>query len=168
MYFYYGCTTVGLKPFANVVTELQLTQFVTMMAQATFILGYGCAYPNRVTAYYLGYILSLFMLFRAFYDNKYVPGKAAVAGGKAIEEDPKPAKGGARAGQQEAAGRRRTATACSARACSRETSRPREVPCPRRWQSRAQAPPQTPGKSPRRGWGHAPEIPRGCPSSPGS
>ena len=101
MYFYYGCACIGVKPFANVVTELQLTQFVTMMAQATFILGYGCAYPNRVTAYYLGYILSLFVLFRAFYDNKYVAPAAAggkpAAGGKAIEEDPKPAKGGARA-----------------------------------------------------------------------
>ena len=99
MYFYYGCACIGVKPFANVVTELQLTQFVTMMAQATFILGYGCAYPNRVTAYYLGYILSLFVLFRAFYDNKYVApaGKATATGGKAIEEDPKPAKGGARA-----------------------------------------------------------------------
>jgi hypothetical protein len=105
VYFYYGCACIGVKPFANVVTELQLTQFVTMMAQAIFILGYGCAYPNRVTAYYLGYILSLFVLFRAFYDNKYVApaagggkAKAAGAGGKAaIEEDPKPVKGGARA-----------------------------------------------------------------------
>ena len=58
MYFYYGCACIGIKPFANVVTELQLTQFVTMMAQALFILGFDCAYPHRVTGFYLGYILS--------------------------------------------------------------------------------------------------------------
>ena len=98
MYFYYGCACIGVKPFANVVTELQLTQFVTMMAQATFILGYGCAYPNRVTAYYLGYILSLFVLFRAFYTVKYVAPKEkgakkleAASPAAAAAEDPKAA-----------------------------------------------------------------------------
>ena len=75
MYFYYGCATVGLKPFANVVTELQLTQFVTMMAQAIVILAFGCAYPNRVVAFYLCYIFVLFVLFRAFYAVKYVAPK---------------------------------------------------------------------------------------------
>jgi len=98
VYFYYGCTTVGLKPFANVVTELQLTQFVTMMTQAVVILGFGCAYPNRVTAYYLGYILSLFVLFRAFYTVKYVAPKEkgakkleAASPAAAAAEDPKAA-----------------------------------------------------------------------------
>ena len=107
MYFYYGCTTVGLKPFANVVTELQLTQFVTMMTQAVAILGLNCAYPHRVTGYYLAYILSLFVLFRAFYTVKYVAPKAK--GGKEAApaaEDPKPAARGGKASPAAPAPRR--------------------------------------------------------------
>ncbi len=101
VYFYYGCTTVGLKPFANVVTELQLTQFVTMMTQAIVILAFGCAYPNRVTGYYLAYILSLFMLFRAFYTVKYVApkdkGAKKAEAPAAAAEDPKARKAAAAA-----------------------------------------------------------------------
>ena len=73
--FHFGCAAGGLKPFANVVTELQLTQFVTMMAQAIAILAFGCAYPNRVVAFYLCYIFVLFALFRAFYAVKHVAPK---------------------------------------------------------------------------------------------
>ena len=105
MYFYYGCTTLGLKPFANVVTELQLTQFVTMMLQAVTILALDCAYPHRVTAYYLGYIMSLFGLFRAFYTVKYVAPKKAAAGGEA---SPKP--GSAASAAAKPAGRRGSKT----------------------------------------------------------
>jgi elongation of very long chain fatty acids protein 4 len=74
MYTYYGCSVFGFKPFANVVTELQLAQFVTMMSQAIYILSQGCPYPQRVTAFYLGYILSLFLLFSSFYAAKYLSG----------------------------------------------------------------------------------------------
>ena len=95
MYFYYFCTALACTPFQNIVTDIQLTQFVTMMTQACVILGSGvakdngwasfdCPYPKKVTAFYLGYIMSLFMLFNAFKAEKYQgPAKAAAASPKA-------------------------------------------------------------------------------------
>eukprot|EP00052_Salpingoeca_macrocollata_P031319 m.322456 g.322456 ORF g.322456 m.322456 type:complete len:308 (-) comp26995_c0_seq1:30-953(-) len=78
MYAYYFCTTMNitlpsfLKPM---VTYLQMSQFVTMNAQAIYILAMGCPYPNRITWGYLIYILSLLVLFANFAKKTY--GKAA-------------------------------------------------------------------------------------------
>ena len=66
-----GCSVVGVRPFANVVTQLQMFQFLTMMSQAIYILAFKCAYPARVTIFYLFYILSLYVLFYLFSLEKY-------------------------------------------------------------------------------------------------
>ena len=56
------------------VTQLQMLQFVTMNAQAVYILYNKCAYPHPVTYFYLFYILSLFGLFAQFYVRKWFSG----------------------------------------------------------------------------------------------
>jgi hypothetical protein len=49
------------------LTQLQMLQFLTMNAQAIYILAFDCPYPRRVTIFYLIYIISLFALFLQFY-----------------------------------------------------------------------------------------------------
>jgi elongation of very long chain fatty acids protein 4 len=85
MYFYYLMMTIDFPPpFPWVwVTYLQMTQFVTMMSQAIYILAFGCPYPGRVTAYYLGYIASLFLLFAQFMASKQRKEAKSVAAKKA-------------------------------------------------------------------------------------
>lgn len=55
----------------QLVTNLQLIQFVTMMAQAVYILVMGCPYHHRITWVYLVYILSLLVLFKRFHTREY-------------------------------------------------------------------------------------------------
>lgn len=64
------------------VTQLQMFQFVTMNAQAVYILANNCAYPHPVTYFYLVYILSLFGLFAQFYVRKWFGGKGNKKGAK--------------------------------------------------------------------------------------
>lgn len=74
MYSYYLATSFSLpvpKPLKQLVTQSQMIQFVTMMAQALYILYFGCPYPRRITQCYLVYILSLFILFQNFSDHEY-------------------------------------------------------------------------------------------------
>ncbi len=72
MYFYYGLKVLGIKVSWDIaVTSLQMFQFLTMNAQAIYILVNGCPYPNRVTGFYLVYIMSLFALFANFFIQKY-------------------------------------------------------------------------------------------------
>lgn len=54
------------------LTMMQMIQFLTMMSQATYLLATSCTSCNRrVTAMYLVYILSLFVLFAQFYVQSY-------------------------------------------------------------------------------------------------
>jgi elongation of very long chain fatty acids protein 4 len=72
MYFYYALQVLGIKvSWDMLVTLLQMFQFVTMNAQAIYILYYQCPYPNRVTSFYLVYIISLFFLFGNFLIRKH-------------------------------------------------------------------------------------------------
>jgi elongation of very long chain fatty acids protein 4 len=85
MYSYYALTTVNIRPsWGWVVTQAQLVQFVTMMSQGTYIVTMGCAYPHRVTYFYIGYILSLFLLFQQFNSARW--GKKEKKGGAAKAE----------------------------------------------------------------------------------
>ena len=88
MYAYYGLTTINVKPsWGWIVTQAQLVQFVTMMTQGTAIVSQGCAYPHRVTYFYIFYIMSLFALFMQFNIQRWFSGgskkRAAGAGGGA-------------------------------------------------------------------------------------
>lgn len=65
------------------VTNMQLIQFVTMMGQAVYILAFGCAYPRNITAGYLVYIFTLFLLFSDFKKSTYKNDPAAAAAKKA-------------------------------------------------------------------------------------
>jgi elongation of very long chain fatty acids protein 4 len=54
------------------LTLFQIIQFLTMNAQAIYILGVGCkTFPTQITKLYLGYILSLLVLFLNFYFKTY-------------------------------------------------------------------------------------------------
>ena len=58
------------------LTLLQLVQFVTMMSQGTYLLTTGCTQSSgRVTAAYVVYILSLFILFAQFFAASYLQPK---------------------------------------------------------------------------------------------
>ena len=58
------------------LTLLQLIQFVTMMSQGTYLLVTKCpTQPPRVVAAYVGYILSLFILFVQFFIASYMTPK---------------------------------------------------------------------------------------------
>jgi elongation of very long chain fatty acids protein 4 len=86
MYYYYLISSMGAKPWwGKYVTMLQMGQFVTMNAQAGYILYNNCAYPANVTWFYLVYIMSLFALFANFFVQRWLttPAKAKVAGKKA-------------------------------------------------------------------------------------
>lgn len=61
---------------------MQMLQFISMNAQAIYILWKPCPYPNQLTAFYLVYIISLFALFMNFYLKRWTGGgskKAAAA-----------------------------------------------------------------------------------------
>ena len=83
MYFYYFVSmfksdsgfglvlqklTAASRPF---ITGMQLTQFVTMLAQAVYILNNKCGSPLIWVGYYLMYIASLFILFMNFAIQNY-------------------------------------------------------------------------------------------------
>lgn len=74
MYGYYEATTFNItvpKIIKKLVTNMQRIQFVTMNIQAIYILVMGCPYPNRITWFYLFYIISLFALFTQFSNREY-------------------------------------------------------------------------------------------------
>jgi len=72
MYYYYLVASVGAKPWwGKYVTQLQMGQFLTMNAQAAYILYNNCAYPHAVTWFYLIYIISLFALFNNFNSKRW-------------------------------------------------------------------------------------------------
>lgn len=76
MYGYYLLRILGVPfPFKNLVTQLQMVQFVAMNSQAVYILYNGCPFPNNITWFYLFYILSLLVLFANFYVHSYILGK---------------------------------------------------------------------------------------------
>lgn len=58
------------------LTMAQLFQFISMNAQAIYLLVTGCSNtPWRVTAMYLAYIITLFALFLQFFVASYLPKK---------------------------------------------------------------------------------------------
>jgi elongation of very long chain fatty acids protein 4 len=59
------------------LTLMQLTQFVTMMSQAIYLLTHtSCkGHSFRITAMYFVYILSLFFLFAQFFMASYMKPK---------------------------------------------------------------------------------------------
>ena len=66
---------------------MQMLQFVTMNAQAIYILVNGCPYPGPLTAFYLAYIISLFALFMNFYLARWTkPSSAAIKKGAAAKK----------------------------------------------------------------------------------
>ena len=74
MYSYYEATTFNIrvpKLLKQLVTNLQLIQFVTMMSQAVYILAMGCPFPHPITWIYLFYIFSLYLLFKQFAAREY-------------------------------------------------------------------------------------------------
>jgi elongation of very long chain fatty acids protein 4 len=80
MYFYYLLTSLNIRPaWGRYLTQLQMLQFITMNAQAIYILTYKCPYPQPLVRYYLVYIISLFALFMNFYLQRWTP-KEKVAG----------------------------------------------------------------------------------------
>ena len=58
-------------------TQMQMLQFLLMNAQAIYIITQGCANPNDLTKFYLGYIISLFGLFLNFYLKRWATGGKA-------------------------------------------------------------------------------------------
>lgn len=88
MYSYYFATTFNVKlTIGKYVTQLQMVQFITMMAQALVIIFKPCAYPRRITIFYLFYILSLFLLFYKFYMGKHGKGdKKGKTSGKGADK----------------------------------------------------------------------------------
>jgi len=72
MYYYYLKSSFGASPsWGKYLTQLQMVQFVTMNAQAVYLLYTGCDFPRKVTLTYLFYILSLLVLFLQFYIRKH-------------------------------------------------------------------------------------------------
>lgn len=58
------------------LTLLQLFQFITMMSQGSYLLATQCKQISlRVTAAYIVYILSLFILFAQFFMASYMKPK---------------------------------------------------------------------------------------------
>ncbi|CAN0129487.1 unnamed protein product, partial [Phaeothamnion confervicola] len=54
------------------LTLMQMAQFVTMCSQAGYLISCSCqSYPPRITQVYMGYILSLLVLFAQFYVASY-------------------------------------------------------------------------------------------------
>jgi hypothetical protein len=78
--------TPRARSWGKNLTQMQMLQFLLMNAQAIYILAAKCPYPNQLTRFYLGYIISLFALFMNFYMKRWAAGgakKAPAAGGKA-------------------------------------------------------------------------------------
>lgn len=89
MYLYYFLGCFGIKPWwGRLLTQMQLIQFLSMNAQAIINFQDKCPFPNRVTAYYLAYIVSLFLLFRAFYNQRWEKkgAEGAAAGASKVED----------------------------------------------------------------------------------
>ena len=61
--------TQAVRPW---ITSMQLLQFVTMMAQASYMLWFSCGSPMFWTKIYFGYIVSLFGLFMHFFRQNYM------------------------------------------------------------------------------------------------
>lgn len=76
MYSYYFMSLIG-KPLKNkqIITQLQMLQFICMNAQAIYIMVMGCPFPFNITAFYLVYIISLLFLFGQFYVRSFLAGK---------------------------------------------------------------------------------------------
>ncbi len=71
------------------ITNLQMLQFLCMNAQAIYLLANPstCAFPAKVTAFYLVYIISLFALFFHFSVTTYGKGKGKGKGKGAEKEE---------------------------------------------------------------------------------
>lgn len=74
MYGYYFLTAFNIPVptfIKKMITLSQMFQFLCMNAQAIYILYFGCEFPRNVTIFYLGYIISLFLLFNNFRKKTY-------------------------------------------------------------------------------------------------
>lgn len=74
MYLYYLLRTIDVPvPTAikKFVTKVQMIQFVAMGCQGLYLLAMGCPFPHVVTATYILYIASLFLLFYRYTVSEY-------------------------------------------------------------------------------------------------
>ena len=74
MYYYYGMSAIGLKPWwGKYLTQLQMAQFVSMIAHASYLATHqgACAFPFWPAVVYGSYVFSLLVLFAIFYFSKH-------------------------------------------------------------------------------------------------
>lgn len=72
MYFYYLLSTLGLKPtWGKYLTQMQMLQFVFMIAHGVYSLANDCPYPQTVIKFYIFYIAGMLALFGSFYLAKH-------------------------------------------------------------------------------------------------
>eukprot|EP00056_Hartaetosiga_gracilis_P005470 m.84940 g.84940 ORF g.84940 m.84940 type:complete len:322 (-) comp12176_c1_seq1:1522-2487(-) len=74
MYFYYGCSALGIKVpvfIKMMITNSQLTQFVCMLAQGAYSLTFGCPYPKNIVIMYILYLFTMLYLFMDFHKKTY-------------------------------------------------------------------------------------------------
>eukprot|EP00916_Digyalum_oweni_P018724 GHVL01031309.1.p1 GENE.GHVL01031309.1~~GHVL01031309.1.p1 ORF type:complete len:280 (+),score=29.02 GHVL01031309.1:67-906(+) len=82
MYFYYFLRSIDIYvPIAlkQLLTNLQMIQFLTMNLQGAMLIYYKCAYPHRLSWLYLMYIITLFLLFKNFANETYHKKKISTA-----------------------------------------------------------------------------------------
>ena len=74
MYGYYLARLLNVpmpKFMKPMVTNMQIFQFVTMLAHAAYSLTYNCPYPPRMTVFYFLYVCSMLFLFVDFANTNY-------------------------------------------------------------------------------------------------
>merc|ERR1719265_576331 len=74
MYGYYAVRTFNVRvPMAikALITNAQMVQFVCMNLQAGYLLLNDCSFPRKLTWFYLGYIISMLVLFNDFSNKTY-------------------------------------------------------------------------------------------------
>jgi hypothetical protein len=75
MYYYYLLASISLTPtWGKYLTQMQLTQFVTMLLHSGYMLWRGCEYPRFTTLTYHFYVWSMLLLFAQFYFSKHLAG----------------------------------------------------------------------------------------------
>jgi RsiW-degrading membrane proteinase PrsW (M82 family) len=83
MYLYYLLTCFNIRPvWGKYLTQLQMLQFMGMVAQAVPLVVQDCPFPRRFAALYLAYAVSLLVLFRVFYRKRW-----AAKGGRPPKSD---------------------------------------------------------------------------------
>ena len=94
MYTYYFVSMhTGNIWWKSALTMSQMVQFVVMNAQAIYLIHNNCGtYPLNITKAYLGYIVSLLILFLQFYIASYVTGGSSSSSSGTSSSTDKPKK----------------------------------------------------------------------------